>query len=495
MRRLPGEVGVDGDVESGLAELAENHGTKLGQVERGRAECDQRLGASLVELLAGSPGDPLRQHGERPPGLLKLAERTPLALKHRQRRGMEGVAGLEPAPQKLPCLRLRRRGVHGQPLRGQAGAALEAPVRESPCDSLARALVAKVLKQAPAHHLADLGFVVGDQIAGDPADHLGDPLLPLLVPVGHLDLAARQADDRRGAGGPGNRDGQVLEKGMEALGHAAVAVDEVQHLVEQQQYGSVRGGEYPGQCFGSRRRGLGGRAERGDTPIARELTRKVDPGRLATLGGVPGVAYEYASAGGGRFRHPAPGQKVADSGECRATGARVGEVVEGGESVRLAAAELRDQREHRRRVPGSAGESPEHHAGVLLQRAREARTGEELRRVAIVFGCVSGHHLFQGNRELVRAERAALSHLPAKRDRPVPGIHQPSPRSSRTPVRIRTRFLVTTTSAPARIESPWCFSSLRTAASFSATCMPTKRMMHGYGNRCTNGSSPKSSSS
>ena len=340
MRRLPGEVGVDGDVESSLADLAEDHGTKLGDVERGGAERDQRLRAGLVELLAGRPGDPLRQHGERSASLLKLAERAPLALKHRQCRRMEGVARLEPAPQKLPCLRLRRRGVHGQPFRGEAGAALEAPVRESPCDSLARALVAEILEQAPAHHLADLGFVVGDQIAGDAADHLGDPLLPLLVPVGHLDLAARQADDRRGAGCPGDRDGQVLQKGMEALGHAAMAVDEVQHLVEQQQHRGVRSGEHPGQRLGSRRRGLRGRAERGDTPIARELTRKVEPGRLATLGGVPGVADEHAGAGGGRIRNPRTGQEVVDSRERRTARSRVGKVVEGGEGMRLAPARI-----------------------------------------------------------------------------------------------------------------------------------------------------------
>ena len=247
---------------------------------------------------------------------------------------MKWVAGLEPAPQKLPCFALRRRRIYCQPLRRKAGASLEAPVRDRSCDSLAHALVAEVLEQAPAHHLADLGLVVGDQVAGDAADHLGDPLLPLLVPVGHLDLAARQADDCRGAGGPGDGDGQVLEKGVEALGHVPVAVDEVQHLVEQQQHRGVRGGEYPSQRLGSRRRSLGGRAESGDSLIARELSRQVDPGCLATLAGVPGVADEHAGAGGGRFRHSRIGQEIANSGECRAARARVGKVVEGGEGMR-----------------------------------------------------------------------------------------------------------------------------------------------------------------
>ena len=59
-------------------------------------------------------------------------------------------------------------------------------------------------------------------------------------------------------GGEGN--GQVLQKGVKAFGHAAMAVDEVEHLVEQQQYGSIGGGEHLGQRLGSGGCGRGGGA-------------------------------------------------------------------------------------------------------------------------------------------------------------------------------------------------------------------------------------------
>ena len=103
---------------------------------------------------------------------------------------MERVARFEPIPQELTSLRLRRRRVDSQPLVGKAGGPLEAPVGVGPGDSLAQAGAAKVLEQSPAHHLADLVLVVGYQVAGDAPHHLGDPLLPLLIPVGHLYLTA-----------------------------------------------------------------------------------------------------------------------------------------------------------------------------------------------------------------------------------------------------------------------------------------------------------------
>ena len=60
------------------------------------------------------------------------------------------------------------------------------------------------------------------------------------------------------------------------------------------------------------------------------------------------------------------------------------QVVKRGQRVRLAAAELGHERHDRRRVRCLAGEPPENHPGVLSQRSREARAGEELFRVAVV---------------------------------------------------------------------------------------------------------------
>src|SRR3970040_896639 len=87
------------------------------------------------------------------------------------------------------------------------------------------------------------------------------------------------------------------------------------------------------------------------------------------------------------------------------------QVVERGEGVRLAAAELGDEREHRRRVVGSSGEPAQHHARVLAQGPRKRGPREELRRVAIVFRRRPGHDLLEGDGELVRVERAAFANL------------------------------------------------------------------------------------
>ena len=249
----------------------------------------------------------------------------------------------------------------------------------------------------------------------------------LLVPVGHFHLAARQADDRSGAAGTGNRHRQVLQEGVEALGQRAMAVDEVQNFVEEQQHGGLCGGEHPRQRLGPRRRGPRRAAERCDALIARQLTCQVDPGRLPSRCRIPGVADEHADPGCRSLRQAGLGQQVTHAGERRSARPAVGEVVKRREGVRLAAAELGDQGEDRRRVPGLTGQPPEHHAGMLRQRPREAGAREERRRIAVILGSGAGDDLLQGDRELVRAERAAFPHFLAQRHDPVPGLHQSLP--------------------------------------------------------------------
>ena len=101
-----GNVGVDGRDEPGLAELAEHRATELRHFERRGAQRDEGLRAGLREALPVSPGDPLRQHGERAARLLVLGQRLPLALEHRERGRVEGKAGLEAAAQVFPGLGL-----------------------------------------------------------------------------------------------------------------------------------------------------------------------------------------------------------------------------------------------------------------------------------------------------------------------------------------------------------------------------------------------------
>ena len=236
--------------------------------------------------------DPLRQHRQRAARLLVLRQRLPLALEDRERRRMERIAGLEAALQELARLGLGRGRVHRRPLRRELRPPLEAPVAVGLGDVLPDLLAAQVLEEPPPDDLADLGLVVGDQVLGDAPHDLRDPVLPLLIPLGHLDLAARQADHRRAVRGAGRGDGQVLDEGVERLGHAAVAVQEVQHLVEEQEHRRAGRLEDPRDRLGAGRRGLRRRAERLDALVARELAGDVDPRRLAPRLRVPGVAHE-----------------------------------------------------------------------------------------------------------------------------------------------------------------------------------------------------------
>ena len=336
---------------------------------------------------------------------------------------MEGIARLEAPAQKLPRLGLGGCRIHRQPLGRQPRRALEAPVRVGLGHFLARTRLAQVLEQPAADHLADFRFVVGNEIPRHPPHHLGDALLPLLIPVRHFHLAARQADDGGSVGSAGDGNREVLDEGVEALRQAAMAVDEVQHLVEQQQHRGIRDGEHPGEGFRSRRRGLGGAAERFHALRARQLPRQIDPRILAALGGIPRIADEDADAGSWHLRHARLAQQARDARQFGRLRPGAGDVVQRRERVRLAAAELGDEGEHRRRVRRLPSQPPQHHAGVFAERPREAGAGEELGRIAIVLRRRSRHHLLQRDGELVRAERPPLAHLLAQGDDFVPGVY------------------------------------------------------------------------
>ena len=166
---------------------------------------------------------------------------------------MERVAGLEPPPEGLLGPVLVGGRVHGGPLGREPVGPLEAPVGIGVGNPPSGSFAAQVLEESPPDHLADFRLVVGDEVLGHPVDDLGDAFLPFQVALGHLGLAAGQADHGGGVGGPGNRDGQVLEEGVEVVGHVAVPVDEVQHLVEEDEDGGLRRGEYVPQGPGAGR--------------------------------------------------------------------------------------------------------------------------------------------------------------------------------------------------------------------------------------------------
>src|SRR5579884_2200419 len=108
---------------------------------------------------------------------------------------MKRVAGLKTAAEELPSLGFRRGRVHRGPFRRQLGSSLKAPTGKGRSRVLPGALATQILEQPP-DHLSDLRFIVGNQILGNAPHNFRDLLLPLEIPVGHLDLAPRQADDR-----------------------------------------------------------------------------------------------------------------------------------------------------------------------------------------------------------------------------------------------------------------------------------------------------------
>jgi hypothetical protein len=148
---------------------------------------------------------------------------------------VKGIAGLEAAAQKFPRLGLGCCGINGHPFGRELMPALEAPIRIIPRDPFPDALVADFLEQPPADHLADFGFVIGEEVACDTAHNPSDPLLPQQIRIGHFYLAARQADHGSCSSRACRRHRQVLNEGMEAFGHAAVAVYEIEYFVEDEQ--------------------------------------------------------------------------------------------------------------------------------------------------------------------------------------------------------------------------------------------------------------------
>jgi hypothetical protein len=97
-------------------------------------------------------------------------------------------------------------------------------------------------------------------------------------------------------------------------------------------------------------------------------------------------------------------------------------VIKRRQCVCLAAAKLRDEREHRRGVYSLAAEAADDHRHVLAQRVRETGSGEEFDWVGIVIGCIARDYLLQRDRKLVGVERAPFAHLGSWLNDSVPGF-------------------------------------------------------------------------
>src|SRR4030042_2887273 len=172
---------------------------------------------------------------------------------------MERVTSLKTASEKFSGLGLCCGAVHGCPLRRQLSTAFETPVRIFFGNVFAPPGAPDVLEQAAADDLADFGLVICDEVLGHAADDLRDPVLPLHVPIGHFDLTAGQADDRRALCSACGSHCQVLDKGIKLFSHTAMAVQEVEHLVEKYEHRPARRLKNTCEGFGSRWGGLGRR--------------------------------------------------------------------------------------------------------------------------------------------------------------------------------------------------------------------------------------------
>ena len=98
-------------------------------------------------------------------------------------------------------------------------------------------------------------------------------------------------------GGSSNCDGQILQKCVETLGHLSMSVDEVEYLVEEQEYRCVRSREYLAKRLGPWGRSAGSGTERGNALLACQLSRQINPWRLPAFRWIPGVTHEHAHPG------------------------------------------------------------------------------------------------------------------------------------------------------------------------------------------------------
>ena len=202
-----------------------------------------------------------------------------------------------------------------------------------------------------------------------------------------------------------------MNESVEVLGHAAMAVHEVEHFVKEQQHGGFGCREQVGQCFGAWRCRLCRITQHFYPFVACDLASEVYPRRLSPLCRIPSIAHEHADTSRRDFADFGFPQKFPHPRKLRCSPARAGKMIECRERMSLAPAELSDERKHRRRVGSLAFQPAKHHADMFRQSTSEASARKELSRVAVVARRSARHHLLQGDSELVRVERPPLPNL------------------------------------------------------------------------------------
>ena len=214
-------------------------------------------------------------------------------------------------------------------------------------NTLAVALWSQVLKEPPPYHLTDFGLVISYQVLCHTPHDFGDSLLPLEIPIGHLHLAAGQADDRRSLGGSSHGYSEILEKRIEGLSQLPMAIGEVEHFVKEEEYGPTSRREESTKGFCPRGCSRGCRAKRLHPSGLSKLACQIKPRCLAASLRVPGVAHEHPYPGLRYRREPGCLKQPGNTWKCRCLDTGPGDVVERRQGVSLAATKLGDEREHR----------------------------------------------------------------------------------------------------------------------------------------------------
>src|SRR5436309_6469835 len=164
MARSARDVNLDGRQQSLLAQLPKDGRLKFRHIEWCRAQSNKGFPPGLAEPFAGCPGDPLREHGERPAGSLIMWHALPLPLEDGNRCGIERVGNLKPRLQGFSSLGVGCDGVYSRPFRRQLRPPLEAPLRVSLGHRLPGAFLSQVFKKPASYDFAELAFAVGNHI-------------------------------------------------------------------------------------------------------------------------------------------------------------------------------------------------------------------------------------------------------------------------------------------------------------------------------------------
>ncbi len=415
---LAGDVGRHGDGELIAPELLEDGVAEGLVVERGGAERDERLAGGLLVLVAVGPGDPEGEQAKDAPRPLEPGQALPFPLEDREDARVERIARAEQVHGGLAAEVAHLRGVVPGPF-GVGRYRLLHVVGE-----------ALPVEEAAADDLRDLDV-------GRHADRLADAVEKLLVRVVvalvlgvHLQLGRRDGDAERDVvlGSRFLRQAlqEVVELGRQAgLARLADVVHQLVHEDERRLAGEHLADDVAGRgdALGIM---LGDGRERG---FAAELPGDLAPGGLAVRLAVAAAAVDHVELGADEDGDPGLGDGLdLGAGEDRVHASPVldvlpapGQVVEGGQRVGLAPAELGRHVEDGGGLDLDAGEPAHDLGGQVEQAPRHVGALEESLGLDVILVRPPITDVVEVDGEFRGVERPVLAEVFPGRDELVPG--------------------------------------------------------------------------